>query len=167
MRTFQRADPWTRIHWAALMAASLATQRSKLGPVVAVFATAGFLIAFLLTALTPLGYLLAIPIVLMAHVVSVIRLGRKQRQLLCLHLEIEGNRLRQLERSSGALVAEIDLQQPYTYEFLSRQSGFAIYQLRQGDSLLAFTSKEPVAEEVVTSHLGIEWPPTAGRSFTA
>ena len=146
---------------------SLATPRSKLGPGIAVIATAVFLIAFVLTAFTPGAYWLAIPIVLVAHLVSVIRSGRKQRQLLGLRLELQDKCLRQLEISSGALVAEIDLRQPYTYEFLSRQNGFAIYQLRQGDSVLAFSSREPVAKEVVTSHLGIEWPPADRIGLTA
>ena len=121
----------------------------------------------MLTVSTPWGYCVAIPIVFMASVVSALRLGNKQRELLRLHLELEGNRLRQLERSSGALVVEIDLEKPYTYEFLSRQNNFAIYRLRQGDSVLEFTSKEPVAEEVVTSHLGLEWPPTDRSGLTA
>ena len=149
------------------MAAALSTRRPKLSPRSALFATVGFLMALWLTVSTPGGYCVAIPVVLMASAVSAIRLGNKQRKLLRLRLELEGNRLRQLERSSGALVAEIDLQKPYTYEFLSRQSNFGIYRLRQGDSVLEFTSKEPVAEEVVTSHLGLEWPPADRSGLTA
>jgi hypothetical protein len=144
---------------------SLATRRPKLSPVAAVLATAVFLVAIVLTATTPMGYVVAIPVVVLASIVSVVRLGFRQSQLARVQLELEGNRLWQIDRS-GAVVAEIDLAAPYTYEFLDRQNGFAIYQLRQDKAVLEFTSDAPAAREVITFHLGLEWPPTDRSGLT-
>jgi hypothetical protein len=47
----------------------------------------------------------------------------------------------------------------FTYEYLSRGMGSAIYQLRQGEQRLEFSSAAPLAKYVVRDLLGLEWPP--------
>jgi hypothetical protein len=86
------------------------------------------------------------------------RASKAWSRLSSCRLELEGSDLRQLD-CSGAVVASIDLGRPFTFEYVDKAMGSAIYQLRQGDRRLEFTSDDPPARHVVPGLLGLEWPP--------
>jgi hypothetical protein len=86
------------------------------------------------------------------------RASKAWSRLSSCRLELDGSDLHQLDRS-GAVVASIDLARPFTFEYVDKAMGSAIYQLRQGDRRLEFTSDDPLARHVVPGLLGLEWPP--------
>jgi hypothetical protein len=59
----------------------------------------------------------------------------------------------------------IDRRLPYTYEFMYRADGGAVYRLRQGATRVDFSSENEGAEAVVRDVLRLEWPPVDKSKF--
>jgi hypothetical protein len=87
-----------------------------------------------------------------------LRNSSKWEQLRDHTVEIVDHELRQ-KNSTGKVVGRIDMARPFTYEYLDKATGFAIYQLRQDDQRLEFTSDVPMAKYLVRDLLRADWPP--------
>lgn len=59
----------------------------------------------------------------------------------------------------GRDLDSIDLSRFFTYEFLYRGEGNAVYRLRQGKARVDFGSEVPEAKHLVRDIMGLEWPP--------
>ena len=98
------------------------------------------------------------------------RFARRTSRLAGHVLEVEGDRVRQLDRD-GSLIGEIDLSQPYDVSYLYHVCGNAVYHVRQraafGESRqIEFSSRITAARHLVIEVLQHdEWPP--GENDTA
>jgi len=98
------------------------------------------------------------------------RFARRTSRLAGHVLEVDGDRVRQLDRD-GSLVDEIDLSQPYAVSYPYHVCGNAIYHVRQrldsGQSRqIEFSSRITAAKHLVIEVLQHdEWPP--GENDTA
>lgn len=113
------------------------------------------LLAVLLAAfILPAGFLLLFAAALILPFLSF----RHWRRLRDNQIELAGLEL--IERDpTGGVVARIDTRQPFTWEYVDKATGSAIYQLRQGNEALVFDSESPLALTLVKDLLRAEWPP--------
>lgn len=131
-----------------------ASRRDKVsGRVAALWAAVLFIALFV-----PYGILVILGGVTLLAVVLPLRKSSKWEQLRDHTVEIVNHELRQ-KNSAGEVVGRIDIARPFTYEYLDNATGFAIYQLRQDDQRLEFTSDTPMAKYVVRDLLRADWPP--------
>jgi len=128
------------------------THRSRLGPVQALVATS--VIVGVSLFFTPGLLLVAAFAVLWVTFGSAITMLRLKGHTV----QLDGDLLRQLD-AQGRERGEIDLGRSFTYEFLYREEGNAIYRLRQGTSSIDFSSDLPEAEHLVKDVMKLEWPP--------
>ena len=103
---------------------------------------------------TPGIYLIAAVAILWVTFSSVVTFLRIRGHTI----EVDGDLLRELD-AQGRERATIDLTRAFTYEFLYRAQGTAIYRLRQGRSRVDFSSDLPEAEYLVREVMELEWPP--------
>jgi len=131
------------------------SRRSKLQTGPAVVVTCLVLLALAI----PAGFLALPPLLAIGYVRNELRGSRAWQRLQRHDLRIANNHLLQ-EAPSGELLGSIDLQQPFTYEYLLRHECAAVYRLRQGLAVIEFTSAAKAAPWVVRDVLGAEWPPS-------
>jgi hypothetical protein len=111
---------------------------------------------FALAVLPALLFIL--PLLLVGYIRNELHGSRAWDRLQGHELRIVDHQLAQVT-SDGELVGSIDLQHPFTYEYLLRQDCAAVYRLRQGIAVVEFTSAAKAAPWVARDVLGAEWPP--------
>ena len=90
--------------------------------------------------------------------------GRRLERLRDHRLAIREGQLHQT--SPDGACTSIDLNTPFTHQYLYRADGEAVYRIRQGRTRLDFASSDPLASEVVQDVLGLHWPPRAMRGVS-
>ena len=130
------------------------SRRSKLQTGSAIVVT--FLV--LLALIIPFGFLALPPLLAIGYIRNELRGSRAWDHLQGHELSVVDNHLTQVT-SSGELVGSIDLQHPFTYEYLLRHDCAAVYRLRQGLAVVELTSAAKAAPWVARDLLGVEWPP--------
>ena len=78
-------------------------------------------------------------------------------------LELHDARLRQRGPDGPR---EIDLSEPFTFEYRYKEQGVAIYRLHQYGDTLDFSSQDPLAEPLARDVLRVAWPPHGRRITT-
>jgi len=134
--------------------------RNKVPLWLALLAVVGFLIVYvyLTTGVLWIYFLGLLGLAILSW-----RSGQRWRALQGHTVELAGDELYQRDRE-GEVVARISLQKPFTYEYLARATGSAVYQLRQTGQRLTFTSEAPLAKNLARDLLRQPWPPIDPQS---
>jgi hypothetical protein len=133
------------------------SRRSKLQTVPALIGCFGCFVVVLALAVPP-ALLFIFPLLFIGYIRNELRGSRAWDRLQGHELRIVDSHLPQVT-SGGELVGSIDLQHPFTYEYLLRHDCAAVYRLRQGLAVVEFTSAAKAAPWVARDLLGVEWPP--------
>ncbi len=127
----------------------------------------GWIPVLLAFALLPsVWMLLALVLVPVGYVAYEVCGARRVAQLRDDRVDVVGTELVSWS-SHGEERARIDLERPFTYEYVYKDECAAVYRLRQADAVLDFSSENADAPWLAKDLLKVEWPPVnrGARSF--